>query len=395
MDLQEREGISPPKAGYTGEIRFIKSMEEPNPGSPEQVKEWLFTLGWEPCYYKQTKSKATGIEKEVPQVRKNGSLTPSVEALIEKAPEVEALSNLTVIQHRIGFFQSMLDNMSDGKVKATVNGFTNTLRFKHNKPLANIPGNDSPWGKEIRECLIAPGEGKIVCGSDMSSLESRTKAHYIYPLDPEYALAMTADDFDEHLDLAVQAGEVNLEDYRWFVDSGEESGERYNRLKKTRKQYKPVNYGGIYGIGKDKLARENGFTVSKAGSLLKKYWERNWAVKELVKDLKVRVVAGKMWLLNPVSGFWYSLRYDKDRFSTLNQGTGVFCFDTWLGYARAKGVVTCGQFHDEYIGPLDEDDKEHNTEVLQWAIKKTNERLKLNIDLSVDIQYGNNYSEIH
>jgi hypothetical protein len=35
-----------------------------------------------------------------------------------------------------------------------------------------------------------------------------------------------------------------------------------------------------------------------------------------------------MWLYNPVSKFWYSAIY-KDIFSTLNQGTGVYCFDTW------------------------------------------------------------------
>jgi hypothetical protein len=40
------------------------------------------------------------------------------------------------------------------------------------------------------------------------------------------------------------------------------------------------------------------------------------------------------------------------------------------------------------------DEQEHSS-VLQWAIEKVNQELKLNVDLGIDIQYGNTYSEIH
>ena len=46
---------------------------------------------------------------------------------------------------------------------------------------------------------------------------------------------------------------------------------------------------------------------------------------------------------------WYSLRFDKDRFSTLNQGTGAYCFDTWVKYILSKRPQLTGQFHDEVI----------------------------------------------
>ena len=71
------------------------------------------------------------------------------------------------------------------------------------------------------------------------------------------------------------------------------------------------------------------------------YWQRNWSVKRVAEELTVKTVDGEMWLFNPVSELWYSLRYEKDRFSTLNQGTGVYCFDRWIWYILSKREQVC------------------------------------------------------
>ena len=39
---------------------------------------------------------------------------------------------------------------------------------------------------------------------------------------------------------------------------------------------------------------------------------------------------GGKWLINPINGHCYSLRSEKDIFSTLAQGTGSFFFDMWV-----------------------------------------------------------------
>ena len=72
-----------------------------------------------------------------------------------------------------------------------------------------------------------------------------------------------------------------------------------------------------------------GMSKSEAKKLLEAFWSRNWAIEKVASSLRVRELFNGMWLKNPVSGFWYSLRSDKDRFSTLNQSTGVYCFDSW------------------------------------------------------------------
>ena len=96
-----------------------------------------------------------------------------------------------------------------------------------------------------------------------------------------------------------------------------------------------------------------------------------------------------------MSKFWYSLRNEKDKFSTLNQSTGVYCFDTWLGYCIKLGLSAIGQFHDEAIFLVKRGDELETSDVVYGAMNKTNEKLKLNVTLSTAPEFGDNYSEIH
>jgi hypothetical protein len=383
LDLLNQNG----QRETTQTINVIASTEVANPGSTDQVKDWLWSLGWQPETYKFTRNKETGEEKMIPQVRKDGELCNSVKKLIEVDSSVEVLEGLTVLTHRLGIFTGFLESHRDGYLRASIAGLTNTLRFKHMKPLVNLPGVDKVWGKEIRECLIAP-DGYTLCGADMVSLEDTTKRHYMKPLDPDYVAEMSKEGFDPHLDLAKHAGVITQNDIDMH-NSGERS------LKALRKNYKVVNYSATYGIGASKLARETGMSLSEAANLLEAFWSRNWSVEAVAKDLQVRDVNGSMWLKNPVSGFWYSLRSDKDRFSTLNQGTGVFCFDSWLAICIKNGVKAIGQFHDEVIALVPNGQEEETATIMKGAIQRLNTKLALNVPLDVDPQFGNNYAEIH
>jgi len=368
---------------YISEIEIVKGVEEPNPKSSDQVKAWLFDLGWKPCTFKFVE------DRKIPQVRKNGELTNSVKLLIDANPTVSVLDGLTVIQHRLGIFKGMLECEFDGYVKAEIEGLTNTLRFKHKKPLVNLPGIDKPWGKEIRGCLVAP-EGYVLCGADMTSLEDTTKRHYMKPYDPKYVEEMSQDGFDPHLDLAKHAGAVTQKD----IDK--HNAGQIN-LKSLRKNYKVVNYSATYGVGAAKLSRETGMTEQEAKKLLNAYWERNWSVAEFAADnlKKVKLINGQMWVQNPVSKFWHTLRYEKDVFSTLNQSTGAYCFDKWVAYYRMARPNIVGQFHDESINLVKKGDEQQHKLKLVSAINKLNKELKLNVDLGIDVQFGNKYSEIH
>ena len=136
-------------------------------------------------------------------------------------------------------------------------------------------------------------------------------------------------------------------------------------------------------------------SVPQSQALLDAYWNRNWSVKKFSEDQKVRQINGEMWVQNPVSGFWHSLRYEKDVFSTLNQSTGAYCFDKWVAYYRTRRPNIIGQFHDESINLVKEGEQNEHSDALNWAIEKLNKELKLNVDLGIDIQYGQRYSDVH
>ena len=106
----------------------------------------------------------------------------------------------------------------------------------------------------------------------------------------------------------------------------EEQKTLIGKLKEIRNLAKVVNFSSVYGAGPSKIALTTGMPLSQAKKLHQTYWNRNKAVKQVAASVKTKTThyegEEQMWLLNPVSGFWYSLRYEKDKFSTLNQGTG-------------------------------------------------------------------------
>ena len=366
----------------------VKTGEERgNPNSNDQVKDWLYSLGWKPRTYKFLRDKATGDERQIEQVRKNGELCGSVKELAEVDQAVDLLDGLTVLTHRAGILKSFLECHKDGWLEASIAGLTNTFRFKHYRPLVNLPGVDKPYGDIIRGCLTCP-DGYILSGADMTSLEDTTKRHYMKPLDPDYVEQMSHEGFDPHLDLALHAGVITQDD----IDK-HNSGER--SLKALRKNYKVVNYSATYGVGAPKLARETGMSKSEAKTLLEAFWSRNWAIEKVASTLRVRELFNGMWLKNPVSGFWYSLRSDKDRFSTLNQSTGVYCFDSWVKECRGMGLETIGQFHDEIIVLTKEGDEDKTENIMQMSINNVNDAINLNVPLGTDVQFGKTYADIH
>lgn len=207
------QGLNPED---TYELEVLKEYKEPNPNSHSQLKDWLFSLGWEPCTFKTNPKK-----EEVPQITNldNPEIVPSIKKLLDLEPNLEALNGLFVLNHRISILEGFLENVDeDGYVQAEIAGLTNTLRFKHSAPLVNLPGINTPYGEYIRPCLIAE-EGFELCGSDMSGLEDRTKQSFIYEYDKDYVESMMSKDWDPHLDLAVLAGSITEDEakfYKWY-----------------------------------------------------------------------------------------------------------------------------------------------------------------------------------
>lgn len=359
------------------DITVFDCMMEPNPGSPQQIKDWLFSLGWKPETFKWVADKNGGT-RAIPQVKSDDDLCPSIYKLDIK--ELDYLKETSVLSHRIAVVKGLIDAVDDdGKVQARMHGITNTMRFRHVKPVVNLPGVDAPYGLDIRSLLI--GE---FAGCDMVSLEDTTKRHYMLPIDPKYVEEMEQPGFDPHLDLAVRAGAITEEDIQ----------KRPEYTKMTRKVYKMVNYSAVYGVGAKTLSRQADISVQRAAKIISSYWERNWAVTHVERNAKVRKILDELWIFNPVSEMWYNLRYDKDKWSTLNQSTGVFVFDKFVNYCKKGGLNIVMQMHDEVLVDC-KGNAGKVKDVLEEAIKQTNEDLGMNVPFHIDYKFGSTYAAVH
>lgn len=380
-----REGYRPK---MEHEVEIIKGYKDPNPNSSDQKKKWLFDLGWIPEHYEYKKN-PDGSQRKIPQIGskdKDGSVCHSIKKLFDKCPELEVLDGLSVLSHRIAILEGFLENQVNGFIEPSMAGLTNTLRLKHVN-IVNLPSVEKKLGKEIRGSLIA-SKGELLCGSDMSSLEDTTKQHYMWKYDAEYVKEMRTPGFDPHLDIALLAGLLTKEQ----VAEHKAGTKKYN---KERKQGKVVNFSAVYGAGAPKIALTSGMALKEAKKLHEIYWKRNKAVKQVAEACEVKQIGLKKWLKNPVSGFWYSLRAEKDRFSTLNQGTGVWCFDNFIMAVRKRGIRVSLQMHDEILFRLEESAKENVKILLNQSIEEVNSKIKLNVPLGISMDFGHNYADCH
>ena len=389
-------------------IKVLTGHNPPNSASSFQLKDWLYSLGWFPETFDFKRDKATGEVRKVPQVKQGksspnpGELCPSVERLVEANPELEWLREMTIVKHRSSILNGFLNTVDEnGYVQALVQGFTNTIRFKH-KICLNLPSERAKYGLEIRGLLQARSKAYELCGSDMSSLEDRTKQHFMWDFDPDYVKDMMVPGFDPHLDIAVEAGMMTKEGAQWYKDNKntkfEEGSDDYKKLKRlslARHGGKSCNYAATYGAGGATIARAAGLPEAEGDTLHQAYWSRNWAVKAIADSCTIMKSRGLSWLWNPVANMWIWLKNEKDAFSTLNQSAGTYCFDRWVWYILSRRPQLTAQFHDEVILELKVGNQDACTKLLKWAVGQVNEELKLNRDLDCDVDFGRDYSEIH
>jgi hypothetical protein len=167
---------------------------------------------------------------------------------------------------------------------------------------------------------------------------------------------------------------------------------------------KTINYASVYKAGAAKIAMTAKISLEEAKVGLEGYWKLNWAVLEIEKEQVIITDAkGGKWLINPVNGHCYSLRSEKDIFSTLAQGTGSYFFDMWVDkilegqYEKWGRKTLTGSFHDEVIIVHRDSEKfkKEMGEIVTGAIDKVSEQFKLRRKLGCEVQWGQRYSEIH
>ena len=220
-------------------FEMLESVEEGNPNSHKQIKDWLLSLGWKPTIIKEATSKITGITSYNPQLSNDDGLCPNLKEMFTKYPYLANLENLALMQHRKGIFESFLDSLSsDNTVVANIGGFTNSLRMQHRKPIVNLPKVGTYLGEQIRGLIVIPNEDYLICGSDISSLEDSTKQHFMYFFDPEYVKQMRVPGFDPHIDIAIRSNIMTEKEGQLYKDLKK----NHNRTSEENKIYQELDF---------------------------------------------------------------------------------------------------------------------------------------------------------
>lgn len=210
----------------------------------------------------------------------------------------------------------------------------------------------------------------------------------------------------------------------------EEQKKIFTRLKSIRGIAKTANFACVYGASALKIADTAKISLEEGYKLHKIYWEKNNAVKKtanacIVKQVThvdnirvkrdtglldeennpiletsyIEIVKNQKWLYNPLSGFWLFLKEEKDRFSTLNQSSGVFVVDSWIHQVRKKlkplGISICLQYHDEILLYFKKEYQQQVETILKDSMKIVNENLNLNVEVGISIDVGEDYAQCH
>lgn len=400
-------------------IRIVTSYEEPNPGSSHQVKEWMFSLGWKPCTFNEVREDGK-VVRRIPQINDPNDKTELVESiklLIDDNPALAELESMSTLVHRAGKLKAFLEMRNeDDRVFMSSMSLTSTMRIKHRKPLENMPKSYKPFASAIRGSIVA-GEGNVLIGVDLSSIEDKTKRHFIYDLDPEYVELQESPGFDPHIDIAKLAGMVGEEDadfyatHRKAIENGEITDEevlkRFSDIDRKRDGAKVANFSCTYGAGAPAVSAGAKIPLPMAESLVKTYRQRNWAVDVMTKRAPTKTVRGKTYIHNSISGFWMPLRHEKDRLSAINQSAAVYVFDTWAWTIRKMlenafkdrpidsfGAHIPFEYHDEVVIEAREEDADKVLKIVERATQIVNDRLKLNITVGYGAGVGRTYSDV-
>ncbi|WFS61546.1 DNA polymerase I [Pseudodesulfovibrio thermohalotolerans] len=352
--------------------------EEFNIRSSQQLAVVLFDrLGIKPG-----SKTSTGLRSTANQV---------LEKIRDQHPIVDAVLQFRMLEKLRSTYLEPLPKMvgADGRLHTHFNQLsTATGRLSSSQPnLQNIPIR-GVHGPRMRACFNA-ADGNLLAAADYSQIELRVLAHFSQ--DPALIDAFRHDE-DIHARTAALIHDKDIKD----VTSDERRGA------------KTINFGLIYGMGVQKLARELQIKQTEAQEFTEKYFEKMATLKAyydtIVKDAEthgfVTTLAGRRRLLPELHSRNNQLAAQARRqaVNTIIQGSAADIIkmamvqtykDKRLKELEARLIL---QVHDELIIEVPAANIDpagaRLTEIMQNVTK-------LDVPLKVDLGVGKNWAEAH
>ncbi len=329
---------------------------------------------------------------------KGGRLSTSqenLEKLAGRHPVVDAMLRYRKFEKLRSTYLEPLPKLTDaaGRLHTPFNQeATATGRLSSSAPnLQNIPVR-GPLGKRMRACFVA-GEGHLLASCDYSQVELRVLAHM-----SQDKTLLEAFRKGEDIHARTAALVYGIEPDQVTPDQ--------------RRSAKTVNFGLIYGMGAQKLARELGIKTAEAADFIERYFqnltglERFYAEVEerAARDGFVTTLGGRRRYLKGLdagSGQVYALA-KRQAFNTVIQGSAAdivklamiaVARDTQLQAWQAR---LCLQIHDELVLEV----PEAHAEAAALRVRELMESVRpgdqdFSVPLAVDWGVARDWGEAH
>lgn len=378
--LQETSKVFTERMRKYEEKIYEEAGEKFNISSPKQVGDILF-------------GKMQIMEK--PKKTKTGQYVTSEEVLQSiraKNPIVENILNYRGMKKLLSTYVDNLPtliNKRTGRIHTSFNqALTATGRLSSSDPnLQNIPVRTDD-GKEIRKCFI-PEPGCLFFSADYSQIELRIMAHLS---GDENMIEAFREGFDIH---RATAAKIWHEEIDKVTDS-------------QRKKAKQANFGIIYGITTYGLAQRMNISNSEAKDLITDYFKTFPKVQAYMEKAKeaarkngyAETIFGRRRYLADINSHNGTVRGFAER-NAINapiQGSEadiikVAMIKIWNRF-RQEGIKSkmILQVHDELNFSVYPEEKE---KVEQIVIQEMQNAFHLDVPLTADAGWGNNWLEAH
>jgi len=246
-------------------------------------------------------------------------------------------------------------------------------RSSHSRPnLGQVPSVRAFKGKESRDLFTCPSD-KVLVGCDLSGVELRCLAHYMYPYDGgRYA---------------------NL-----ILESDIHTANQEAAGLPTRDQAKTMIYCLVYGGGDGKLGSVVGKGAPEGKRLKDKFYKGTPGYKQLTEA--VAKAAKKKWLKG-ITGRRLYVRSPHSALNVLLQSLGSYISKQWLvearRMAREAGIdyAQVSYVHDETTWEVNPEDAEKVSKILEESAVIAGEKLGVRMRIDAEAKIGKTWKEIH
>lgn len=338
-----------------------------NFGSVQQVKEYLFSIGWQPDEWNY--DPLTGAKK-------SPKLTTS--SLLKLGKPGELLDHRTVLTHRRNQLEGFLEHVRpDGRIEARANTIgTPTFRMTH-KIVVNVPKAKDHvfFGKQMRSIFTVP-EGYYLLGGDAGGLENRCVLHYLN--NPALIPVFTEGDFHQK-----------------FLDLNK-------AFLSNRDNAKTCEYALLFEARDKKLGeiaeiKPKGLTNEKIGAIIRASMDKLLpGLNDLIR--RTQLDAAKGWLRG-LDGRKIRVRHAP--FNSLIQSCGaifmkrvlVILMD-WVESMKLD-VKLLGSFHDEYQFQVKIGQESMLKFLFEQSIKEAEKYYNFNCPMIGEVKVGKRWHEAH